>query len=68
MLFLESVFIQEKGKTKFSRFKALSHSDMERLVNIISHRIAHYLEQAGLFFSTLFTAGKAEFCRGFEDG
>ena len=48
MLFLEGVIKQEKGKTKFSRIKAPSHSDMERLVNTISHRIAQYLEKVGL--------------------
>ncbi|GBL05517.1 transposase [Glaciecola sp. KUL10] len=48
MLFLEGVIKQENGKTKFSRVKAPSHSDMERLVNTISHRIAQYLEKTGL--------------------
>ena len=47
MLFLEGVVKKERGQTKFKRVKAPSHSDMERVVNTISHRIAQYLEKAG---------------------
>lgn len=48
MLFLEGVITQECGQSKFKCVKAPSHSDMETLVNVISHRIAIYLEKAGL--------------------
>jgi len=48
MLFLEGVVKIEQGQTKFKRVKAPSHSDMERLINTISHRIAQYLEKVGL--------------------
>ncbi len=48
MLFLEGVITEEQGQTKFKRVKAPSHSDMERVVDNISHRIAAYLEKAGL--------------------
>jgi ribosomal protein S27E len=48
MLFLEGVITQEDAKVKFSRVKAPSHADMEHLVHVISHRIAAYLERAGL--------------------
>lgn len=48
MLFLEGVLTQEHGKMKFKRVKAPSHSNMEELVNTISHRIAQYLEKTGL--------------------
>lgn len=37
----------KKGKAKFKRVKAPAHSDIERLVHAISHRIASYLEKAG---------------------
>ena len=47
MLFLKGVVKKERGQTKFKRVKAPSHSDMERVVNTISHRIAQYLEKAG---------------------
>ncbi|MFT2093031.1 transposase [Paraglaciecola sp. 2405UD69-4] len=48
MLFLEGVITQTQGQTKFKRVEAPSHSVMERIVNTISHRIAQYLEKAGL--------------------
>lgn len=48
MLFLEGVLTQERGKMKFKRVKAPSHSNMEELVSIIGHRIAQYLEKTGL--------------------
>ena len=48
MLFLEGVIIQAHGQTQFKRTKAPSHSDMERLVHNISHRIAQYLEKVEL--------------------
>tara|TARA_Y100000296_G_scaffold60009_1_gene69444 strand:- start:2708 stop:3001 length:294 start_codon:yes stop_codon:yes gene_type:complete len=48
MLFLEGVIKEERGQTKFKRVKAPSHSDMEGLINTISHRIAQYLEKTGL--------------------
>ena len=48
MLFLEGVITEERGQTKFNRVKAPSHSDMKRVVDNISHRIAAYLEKAGL--------------------
>jgi ribosomal protein S27E len=48
MLFLEGVIKIEQGQTKFKCVKAPSHSDMERLINTISHRIAQYLEKVGL--------------------
>ncbi len=47
MLFLEGVVKKERGQTTFKRVKAPSHSDMERVVNTISHRIVQYLEKAG---------------------
>lgn len=42
MLFLEGVLTQEHGKMKFKRVKVPSHSNMEELVNTISHRIASH--------------------------
>ena len=48
MLFLEGVITQECGQSKFKCVKAPNHNDMETLVNVISHRIATYLEKAGL--------------------
>jgi len=48
MLFLEGVIKIEQGQTKFKRVKAPSYSDIERLINTISHRIAQYLEKVGL--------------------
>ena len=48
MLFLEGVITQECGQSKFKCVKAPNHNDMESLVNVISHRIALYLEKAGL--------------------
>jgi len=48
MLFLEGVITEERGQTKFKLVKAPSHSDMEQIVDNISHRIAAYLEKAGL--------------------
>lgn len=48
MLFLEGVLTQEHGKMKFKRVKSPSHSNMEGLVNTISHRIAQYLEKTRL--------------------
>ena len=48
MLFLEGAITQADAKIKFSRVKAPSHTDMEHLVHVISHRIAAYLEKAGL--------------------
>ena len=48
MLFLEGVITQECGRSKFKCVKAPNHNDMETLVNVISHRIATYLEKAGL--------------------
>ena len=44
----EPTLTQEDAKVKFSRVKAPSHADMEHLVHVISHRIAAYLERAGL--------------------
>jgi ribosomal protein S27E len=51
MLFLEGVITQTQGQTSFKRVRAPSHSDMERIVNTISHRIAQYLEKVGLIQS-----------------
>lgn len=48
MLFLEGVITQTQGQPEFNQVKAPSHSDMERVVNTVSHRIAKYLEKAGL--------------------
>ncbi len=48
MLFLEGVITEERGQTKFKLVKAPSHSDMEQIVDNISHRIAAYLEKAKL--------------------
>ena len=48
MLFLEGVITEERGQTKFKLVKAPSHSDMEQIVDNISHRIAAYLEKARL--------------------
>lgn len=48
MLFLEGVITQEHGKMKFKRVKAPSHAVIEERVNTISHRLAQYLEKAGL--------------------
>ena len=48
MLFLDGVITQKHGKMTFTRVKAPGHSVMEALVNTISHRIAQYLEKAGL--------------------
>ena len=48
MLFLEGVITEERGQTKFKLVKAPSHSDMEQIVDNISHRIAAYLEKAEL--------------------
>ena len=48
MLFLEGFITQTQGQPEFNRVKAPSHSDMERVVNTVSHRIAKYLEKAGL--------------------
>ncbi len=48
MLFLEGVITQTQGQAQFKRVKAPSHSDMERVVNTVSHRIAQYLEKTGL--------------------
>ena len=48
MLFLERVITQTQGQNQFKSAKAPSHSDMERLVHDISHRIAQYLEKAEL--------------------
>lgn len=48
MLFLEGIITQECGQSKFKCVKAPNHNDMESLVNAISHRIAIYLEKAGL--------------------
>jgi len=48
MLFLEGAITQADAKIKFSRVKAPSHTDMEHLVYVISHRITAYLEKAGL--------------------
>jgi hypothetical protein len=55
MLFLEGVIRQTQGQPQFKRIntqragtRAPSHSDMEQVVNTISHRIAQYLEKVGL--------------------
>ena len=48
MLFLDGVVTQERGQSKFKYVKAPSHSDMEKLVYLISQRIANYLERMGL--------------------
>jgi hypothetical protein len=49
MLFLESTISQNTwGGATFTRIKAPSHDDMAALVNIISQRIARYLEKVGL--------------------
>ena len=48
MLFLEGVIIQKRERTNFKRVKAPSHRDIECIVHTISHRIATYLEKAGL--------------------
>ena len=48
MLFLEGVITVERGQFKFKQVKAPSHSDIDTLVHTISHRIATYLEKAGL--------------------
>jgi hypothetical protein len=49
MLFLEGAISENPwGGTTFTRIKAPSHDDMVTLVHTISHRIARYLEKAGL--------------------
>ena len=49
MLFLEGAISENPwAGTTFTRIKAPSHDDMVTLVHTISHRIARYLEKAGL--------------------
>jgi hypothetical protein len=49
MLFLEGAISENpRGGTTFTRIKAPTHNDMVDLVHTISHRIARYLEKAGL--------------------
>lgn len=48
MLFLEGVITKKRRQTQFTLTKSPNYDDMHRLVYAISHRIAEYLEKAGL--------------------
>ena len=48
MLLLEGDITQECWKSTFLSGKASNYNDIESLVNVISHRIAFYLEKVGL--------------------
>ena len=48
MLFLDGVYVDRAGSTRFRWVKAPSNSELNQLSHTIAHRLARYLERQGL--------------------
>ena len=48
MLFLDGLYVSERGRLRFRRVKAPDKAELESLVHTLSKRVGRYLERQGL--------------------